>query len=332
MKVGVLVFNLGGPETLRDVKPFLYRLFSDPEIIRIKFSPLRKFVAYTIATLRRRKSEGYYAQIGGGSPIRRLTEDQSRALQSELIKRGSDAQTFVGMCAAPPFLEEAINKAVASGVRQLVILPLFPQFSTTTTGSGFPVLKRLIAARPQFKSIDVRWVREWFDHPVYIEAFSLAIQRELEKVGDSKKVHILFSAHSIPESYVRQGDPYLDQTEKTVGLIVEWLRQKGHSNSHQLSFQSKVGPQKWLSPMTSDTIVELGQKGIRDVLVVPISFVSEHSETLYELDILYKKTAADAGITNFRRVPALNSDPTFIRALADIVEGALQGAVQREDR
>jgi ferrochelatase len=328
MKVGVLVFNLGGPETLRDVKPFLYRLFSDPEIIRIKFSPARKLVAYTIATLRRRKSEGYYAQIGGGSPIRRLTEDQARALQQELIARGNAAQTFVGMCAAPPFLEEAIDRAVQSGVERLVILPLFPQFSTTTTGSGFPVLERLIASRPQFKAIDVRWVREWFDHPVYIEAFARAIQRELDKGSSPSQTHILFSAHSIPESYVRQGDPYLDQTKKSVALIMKRLEALGYANSHQLSFQSKVGPQKWLSPMTSETIVELGKQAIRDVLVVPISFVSEHSETLYELDILYKKSAAEAGITNFRRVPALNSDPTFIQALADIAEAALQGARQ----
>src|SRR5712671_2066106 len=145
MKVGVLVFNLGGPETLRDVKPFLYRLFSDPEIIRIKFTPARKLLAYTIATLRRKKSEGYYAQIGGGSPIRRLTEDQARALQKELQSRGVDASTFVGMCAAPPFLEEAIDQFVQGGAQRLVILPLFPQFSTTTTGSGFPVLQRLMA-------------------------------------------------------------------------------------------------------------------------------------------------------------------------------------------
>jgi protoporphyrin/coproporphyrin ferrochelatase len=327
MKIGVLVFNLGGPETLRDVKPFLYRLFSDPEIIRIKFTPLRKLVAYTIATLRRRKSEGYYAQIGGGSPIRRLTEDQARALQQELTKRGNEAQTFVGMCAAPPFLEEAIDKVMESGVERLVILPLFPQFSTTTTGSGFPVLQRLIAARPKLKSIDVRWVREWYQHPVYIEAFALAIQRklgDLDKSGGFDKTHILFSAHSIPESYVRQGDPYLDQTKKSVELIMKSLEQKGYRNSHQLSFQSKVGPQKWLSPMTSEVIVQLGKQKMQDVLVVPISFVSEHSETLYELDILYKKTAADAGIASFRRVPALNSDPTFIRALADIVEEALQ--------
>jgi len=324
MKTGVLVFNLGGPETLRDVKPFLYRLFSDPEIIRIKFTPLRKLIAYTIATLRRKKSEGYYAQIGGGSPIRRLTEDQAGALEVELKSRGRDARTFVGMCAAPPFLEEAVDRALQSQVQQLVILPLFPQFSTTTTGSGFPILRRLMESRPQFKFIDVRWVREWFDHPVYIESFVLAIERELKKNKNSDKVHILFSAHSIPESYVKQGDPYLEQTEKTVHLIMDRLKKMGHTNTHQLAFQSKVGPQKWLSPMTSDVIVDLGKNGIRDVLVVPISFVSEHSETLYELDILYKKSAEKAGITNFRRVPALNSDATFIRALADIAEGAMK--------
>jgi len=324
MKTGVLVFNLGGPETLRDVKPFLYRLFSDPEIIRIRFAPLRKLLAYTIATLRRKKSEGYYAQIGGGSPIRRLTEDQARALEEELKRRGHDAQTFVGMCAAPPFLEEAIDRAVQSQLNQLIILPLFPQFSTTTTGSGFPVLRRLMESRPQFKSIDVRWVREWFDHPVYIESFALAIERELRRNKDPEKVHILFSAHSIPESYVKQGDPYLDQTEKTVRLIMVRLQKMGYTNTHQLAFQSKVGPQKWLSPMTSDVIADLGKSRIRDVLVVPISFVSEHSETLYELDILYKKSAEQAGITNFRRVAAPNSDPTFIRALADIAEGAMK--------
>ncbi len=324
MKTGVLVFNLGGPETLRDVKPFLYRLFSDPEIIRIRFTPLRKVIAYTIATLRRKKSEGYYAQIGGGSPIRRLTEDQARALEQELRRRGHDAQTFVGMCAAPPFLEEAIDRAVQSQLHRLIILPLFPQFSTTTTGSGFPVLRRLMESRPQFKTIDVRWIREWFDHPVYIESFALAIERELRRNKVPDKFHILFSAHSIPESYVKQGDPYLDQTEKTVQLIMVRLQKMGYANTHQLAFQSKVGPQKWLSPMTSDVIADLGKNGIRDVLVVPISFVSEHSETLYELDILYKKSAEQAGITNFRRVAAPNSDPTFIRALADIAEGAMK--------
>jgi protoporphyrin/coproporphyrin ferrochelatase len=320
MKVGVLLFNLGGPETLRDVKPFLYRLFSDPEIIHVKFSPLRKAIAYTIATLRRKTSEGYYSQIGGGSPLRRLTEEQARALEDELKRRGRDVETFVGMCTWHPFLFEAVEKIDTANIDSLVILPLFPQYSVTTTGSGFAALRQLIDKHPQFKKLDVQWICSWADQPTYIESFMQAIQRELGKFTDPEKVHLLFSAHSIPESYVRNGDPYLEQTKETVELIMDRL---GRRNPYQLSFQSKIGPVKWLEPFTSDVIVGLGKQGVDDVLVIPVSFVSEHIETLYELDILFRKVAADAGVENFRRVPALNSDPTFIRALADIVESTL---------
>jgi len=320
MKVGVLLFNLGGPETLRDVKPFLYRLFSDPEIIHVKFSPLRKAIAYMIATLRRKTSEGYYSQIGGGSPLRRLTEEQAKALADELKRRGRDVETFVGMCTWHPFLFEAVDKIDEANIDSLVILPLFPQYSVTTTGSGFAVLRHLIDKHPQFKRLDVQWICSWADQPTYIESFVQAIQRELGKFTDPEKVHLLFSAHSIPESYVRNGDPYLEQTKETVELIMDRL---GRRNPYQLSFQSKIGPVKWLEPFTSDVIVELGKQGVDDVLVIPVSFVSEHIETLYELDILFRKVAADAGVENFRRVPALNSDPTFIRALADIVESTL---------
>src|SRR5262245_55621595 len=321
MKVGVLVFNLGGPETLQDVKPFLYRLFSDPEIIRIKWAPLRKTIAFAIATLRRKTSAGYYAQIGGGSPLRRLTEEQARALRQELRSRGREAETFVGMCTWRPFLNEAVDQISHSEVDSLVILPLFPQYSVTTTGSGFAVLRKLIDSHPEFKKLQVQWVCAWPDHPTYINSFAEAIQRELAKFSDPDKVHLLFSAHSIPASYVREGDPYLDQTKKSVELIMDRL---GRKNAYQLSFQSKIGPVKWLEPATNHAIVELGSQGVTDVLVVPISFVSEHIETLYELDILYKKIAKEAGVRNFRRVPALNSDPAFIRALADIVESTLK--------
>jgi ferrochelatase len=320
MKVGVLLFNLGGPETLQDVKPFLYRLFSDPEIIRIKWGPLRKMVAYTIATLRRKTSEGYYSQIGGGSPLRRLTEEQAEALKQEFTRRGRNVDTFVGMCTWRPFLKEAIDEIEKSDVDSLVILPLFPHYSVTTTGSGFAVLRKLIDAYPKFKKLDVQWVCSWPDHPTYIESFVLGIERAFAEYKTPDGVHLLFSAHSIPESYVRQGDPYLDQTKKTVELIMDRL---GRRNPYQLSFQSRIGPVKWLEPFTNDVITRLGKEGVRDVLVIPISFVSEHIETLYELDILYKKVAKEAGVENFRRVPALNSDPTFIRALAEIVESTL---------
>jgi ferrochelatase len=320
MKLGVLVFNLGGPESLRDVKPFLYQLFSDPEIIRIKWSPLRKAVAFMIATLRKKKSQGYYSLIGGGSPLRRLTEEQAAALEKELRNRGLDALTFVGMCTWKPFLRDAVERVAQSGVDRLVILPLFPQYSFTTTRAGTEVLRRLVAARPAMKAMNTSWISTWAEHPTYIESFSSFISRELEEFNEPDKVQLLFSAHSIPESYVREGDPYLDQTKASVERIMDRL---GRKNPYQLSFQSKIGPVKWLEPATNDVIMDYGKRGIQNVLVIPISFVSEHIETLYELDILYQKVAKNAGIPNFRRVPALNSDPTFIRALADIVQEAL---------
>jgi ferrochelatase len=321
MKLGVLVFNLGGPESLDDVKPFLYQLFSDPEIIRIKWSPLRKAVAFTIATLRKKKSQGYYRQIGGGSPLRRLTVEQAEALQAELRGRGLDAQTFVGMCTWRPFLREAADEVAKTSVDRLVILPLFPHYSFTTTRAGSEVLRRLLSSNPKLKALNTSWITTWAEHPTYIEAFSTSISRELAKFAEPDKVQLLFSAHSIPESYVKEGDPYLDQTKASVERIMDRL---GRKNPYQLSFQSKIGPVKWLEPATNVVIEEYGRKGIGNVLVVPISFVSEHIETLYELDILYQKVARDAGISNFRRVPALNSDPVFIRALADIVQESLQ--------
>jgi len=320
MKPGVLLFNLGGPERLRDVKPFLYRLCSDPEIVRVKWTPLRKALAYAIATVRHKTSQGYYRQIGGGSPLRRLTEEQARALSEALKSRGRDVQTFVGMCTWHPFLDEAVADVQRSDIDHLVILPLFPQYSVTTTGSGFAALRRLLGQVPGSKKIDIQWIRSWADQPTYIESFAKTIRRELQNFADPTKVHILFSAHSIPERYVREGDPYLEETKKTVELVMDRLERR---NPYQLSFQSKIGPVKWLEPFTSDVMTALGKQGIHDVLVVPISFVSEHIETLYELDILFQKIAQDAGIQNFRRVPALNSDPTFIQALAEIVESAL---------
>ena len=170
------------------------------------------------------------------------------------------------------------------------------------------------------KTAKTEWISTWAEHPAYIEAFALAIERELAKFKDAGKVRLLFSAHSIPASYVKEGDPYLDQTKASVERIMDRI---GRKNAYALSFQSKIGPVKWLEPATNQVLQDYGKNGLHDVLVVPISFVSEHIETLYELDILYKKVAAEAGITNFKRVPALNSDPAFVKALGDIVQEAL---------
>jgi len=225
------------------------------------------------------------------------------------------------MCTWKPFLSEAADKAATSGIDRLVILPLFPHYSFTTTRAGTEVLKRLIEARPALKALNTTWISTWAEHPTYIESFCSSIERELAKFSEPDKVQLLFSAHSIPESYVREGDPYLDQTKASMERIMDRL---GRKNPYQLSFQSKIGPVKWLEPATNTVLMEYGKRGVANVLVVPISFVSEHIETLYELDILYQKVAKDAGIPNFRRVPALNSDPLFIRALADIVQESLQ--------
>ena len=321
MNPGVLLFNLGGPETLDDVKPFLYNLFKDPEILRIRWGPLRNTLAYVIATLRRRTSEGYYRQIGGSSPLRRITTEQAEALRKELASHGSKVETFVAMSSWHPFFEEAIASVEDRAINRLVVLPLFPQYSATTTGSGFSSIRRLIEDRPLMKKVDVRWVRSWHEHPTYIEAFAGAIGRELECFPNPTAVHLIFSAHSVPESYVRSGDPYLDETRRSVERIMDRV---GRANRYRLAFQSKIGPLKWLEPFTNDVIVELARQGAEQVLVVPISFVSEHIETLYELDILYRKVAEGAGIRHFRRVPALNCNPTFIRALGEIVEATIR--------
>jgi ferrochelatase len=322
-RLGVIVFNLGGPENLDQVRPFLYRLFSDPEIIRIRSDLLRSAVAFCIAGLRARKSRSYYQRIGGGSPLRRITHEQADALAAELRRRGVDVEVFVGMCTWHPFFSETLEEVEQSGVDRLVVLPLFPQYSVTTTGSGFRSLEQAIAARPAVRDLETHWIRSWQDHPTYIEAFAGLIRRELGEFTGAGEVQILFSAHSIPESYVRSGDPYLDQTRETVELIAEQL---GRSHPYQLAFQSRIGPVKWLGPSTSDTLVRLGRQGVERVLVVPVSFVSEHIETLYELDIQYKKVASDSGIAEYRRVPALNSDPIFIRALAELIERSRDSA------
>ena len=169
--------------------------------------------------------------------------------------------------------------------------------------------------------IDVRWVSSWHNQPTYISAFTALIRKELEEFHGPDSVQIVFSAHSAPERCVSEGDPYLDQTRETVELIADHL---GRQNPYRLSFQSKIGPIEWLGPATNDVIVEVGRQGVDQILIVPVSFVSEQIETLHELDILYRKVAADAGIETYRRVPTLNCDPTFIQALRELVEVAVK--------
>jgi ferrochelatase len=321
--VGVLLFNLGGPETLADVRPFLYNLFSDPDIIRIRNPLLRKTVAWLIATTRQRKSRGLYRQIGGGSPLRRITDDQARALAARLAERGCPVRVYVGMRCWQPTIDEAAARIAADRITRLVVLPLFPQFSVTTTGSCVNHFKGLLAGLPAAARPKVTIIESWFDHPPYIEAMADLIRQTLAASSDPDpaRMRLLYSAHSIPARYVTEGDPYLDQTRRTRELIDARL---GGASPSTLAFQSKVGPVKWLEPATNQVLGELGRSGVRRVLVVPISFVSDHIETLQEIDILYRDLARAAGITEFTRAPSLNLHPKFIDALADLVQRDLE--------
>ena len=322
-RIGVLLFNLGEPEKLEDVKPFLFNLFSDPDIIRLPWRPLQKPLAWLIATQRQKKSRGYYAQIGGGSPLRRITDEQAQALQAALIERGFDARVYVGMRYWNPFIDEALDRIHSDGITQLVVLPLYPQYSLATTAGSLNRMNEILGENGRSKP-GIKVINNWHDDPAYIGALARTVSDELRQfsIQDPSLTHILFSAHSVPVSYIEAGDPYLEQTQQTVRLVMERL---GPERPHSLSFQSKVGPVKWLAPSTDETLRRLASEKTSQVLLVPVSFVSEHIETLYELDILYRDVAQEVGLPHYRRAPALNCRPDFIDALARLLARKVEG-------
>ncbi|WP_375475134.1 ferrochelatase [uncultured Nostoc sp.] len=321
-RVGVLLLNLGGPDKLEDVGPFLYNLFSDPEIIRLPFRWLQKPLAWFIATRRTRISRENYKQIGGGSPLRRITEAQGEALKEQLGFLGQEVNIYVGMRYWHPYTEEAIAQITQDQVEHLVILPLYPQFSISTSGSSFRLLEKLWQEDPKLQPIDYTVIPSWYKQPGYLQAMAQLIVQELEQFPNPDDVHIFFSAHGVPKSYVEEaGDPYQVEIEECTALIMQTLNRP---NVHTLAYQSRVGPVEWLQPYTEDALKELGAEGVKDLVVVPISFVSEHIETLQEIDIEYREVAEESGIHNFRRVPAPNTHPVFINALAELVIDALK--------
>ena len=325
-KIGVLLMNLGGPERIKDVGPFLYNLFSDPEIIRLPIPIFQKPLAWLISTLRSTKSQEAYLSIGGGSPIRRITEQQARELQSTLRERGFDATTYIAMRYWHPFTESAIADIKADGIDQVVVLPLYPHFSISTSGSSFRELKKLRDADSDFKKIPMRCIRSWFSQPGYLQSMVELISEQILICEKPHNAHVCFTAHGVPKSYVDEaGDPYKEQIEKCSLLIINELEKElKFRNPYTLSYQSRVGPEEWLKPYTEDVLEDLAKSEIEDLVVVPISFVGEHIETLQEIDIEYKDIAEKAGIKNFRRVKALDTHPTFIKGLSDLVVSSLK--------
>jgi ferrochelatase len=319
-KTAVVLLNMGGPGSLDDVEPFLYNLFMDPDIISIPLGRLlRPFIARKISKKRAEKVRGYYKKIGGKSPLLDLTIDQARALE-KLLETEGNYSVSVAMRYWHPFTEEAVSHLIQESPERIILLPLYPQFSTATSGSSLNEFSRIWQKKGE-GDVEVIKIGAWYDHPRYISSWAEAINDELEELK-GRNVSILFSAHGIPQSMVDKGDPYQSQTEKTVRLILEELQWKG---KWQLSYQSRVGPVKWLEPSTEHVIQEWGSRCVETMLMVPISFVSDHSETLYEMDIQYKELALEAGAKDFRRVASLNSRQSFIETLKEIV---LQTAVK----
>ncbi len=315
-RVGVVLFQLGGPDTPEAIEPFLFNLFCDPDIIDFPFARLgRKALAKLISTTRAKKVQHHYAAIGGASPIRRFTELQARALRSKLIADGLDAQCFVAMRYWHPFTAEAIAQVRAAGCDEVVLLPLYPQYSSTTTGSSLNEWERLFR-----EDIAVHCVEMFYHHPLYLDALVEKVDEALARFPQSSDPEIVFSAHSVPLSVIAHGDPYQHQIEETVGRL---MGRGGWSNRHRVCYQSKVGASKWLQPSLRRTIRDLAAERVREMCVVPIAFVSDHVETLAEIDHEAREQAAALGIRQFEMTSGLNDSPTFIAALADLVKDAL---------
>jgi len=324
-RVGVVLLNLGGPEKLEDVYLFLYNLFADPEIIRLPIPFLQKPIASLIAASRAPISQENYAMIGGGSPLRVLTEEQGESIENALQRRGVEAKVYVAMRYWQPYTEDAIAQIKQDGITRLVVLPLYPQYSISTSGSSIKKLDTIWESDPELQSIEKITIQSWYNRSGYIRAMNELIDAKLQEFDEPENVHIFFSAHGVPVKYVtKYGDPYQSEMENCVDGIMKALRRDHLDyNAHTLAYQSRVGPVEWLQPYTEDAIKNLAKRGVKDLLVVPISFVSEHIETLQEIDIEYRELAEENGIHNFKRVPALNSHPIFINDLAELIMESL---------
>jgi len=317
-RVGVVLFQLGGPDSLAAVEPFLYNLFCDPDIIDFPFSRLgRRALARLISKTRAKKAAHHYAAIGDGSPIRRFTEQQASALEARLLREGVDARCVVAMRYWHPFTAEAIAQLQDAEVDQVVLLPLYPQYSSTTTGSSLNEWQR------QWEStIPIFCVAPFYRNPLYIAAIVERIDEALARFPHPPAVPLVFSAHGVPVSVIEKGDPYQRQIEETVDLVMEqggWT----NSNDHRLCYQSKVGASRWLEPSLRQTLRQLAEEKRGEVCIVPISFVSDHVETLGEIDHHARQEARLLGIERFEMTRGLNDSPTFIRALAASVLAAI---------
>jgi protoporphyrin/coproporphyrin ferrochelatase len=310
--LGIVLFQLGGPDTLEAIQPFLYNLFCDPDIIDFPFARIgRRPLAKLISTTRAKKVEHHYSVIGGGSPIRRFTELQARALENTLLSLGVNARCFVAMRYWHPFTAEAVGEVQKANCDEVVLLPLYPHYSSTTVGSSLNEWHRHFQG-----DIPVHRIESFYRDAGYLDALIEKIEEALSRFPSSHCPEILFSAHSLPQSIIDKGDPYQRQIRATVELL---MSRGGWPNQHRLCYQSKVGASRWLQPSLHRTLRDMAGEQVRDVCIVPVSFVSDHVETLGEIDHEARAEAAQLGFRQFEMTAGLNDSPKFIRALAHLV-------------
>jgi ferrochelatase len=314
-RTAVLLLNMGGPDSLEAVRPFLRNLFLDPAILGLPAALKRPLAAF-MAARRARKVRPRYELIGGKSPIGPITQDQGSAVKQLL---GPDyGPVLPAFSYWHPFISDAVGEAARSSADSLIMLSLYPQYCMATTGSCLRDVSMNLPGTPFEDSI--RIIDSWPTHPGYLDAMAATVKEALSRISENLRddAVILFSAHGVPESLIDRGDPYLEQTLLTVEGVIERLG----GREHQIAFQSRLGPVKWLGPSLPDKLEELAAKGATPLVIVPVSFVSDHIETLYELDIQHREIAMGLGFTVYERAPALNTRPAFIAALADLVRSS----------
>jgi ferrochelatase len=324
-KVGIVLFQLGGPDSLEAVEPFLLNLFLDPDIIPLgPLGLLRRPIAKLISSRRSKPVAGKYAEIGRRSPIGTLTERQRLRLV-EKVSPYIDPVAVTAMRYWHPTTSEAVDALGKVGsLDELVLLPLYPHYSYATTLSSLKEWRRLVERGKKGQTGGFpaeRTIDHFYDHPLYVQALVQRIGSVLRQFPDSSRIHLVFSAHGLPMSLVEKGDPYPKQIEETVRLVSEAgvKQHAGWPKTHLLCYQSRVGPAKWLQPPLTETIERLGHQGVKEMLVVPISFVTEHIETLHEINIEAREEAKQFGVERFRMMPAVGDSPLFISALKDLV-------------
>jgi ferrochelatase len=314
----VVLLQLGGPDTLDAVQPFLYNLFVDPDIIDLPGAFLfRKALARFISTRRAPKVQELYKNIGGGSPILKETRQQAQSLRELLARKGRDIPVEIAMRYWHPLTEETVKKLLSDGIKEVILLPLYPHYSKATTASSVREWERVVRFLGA-DNISSRLIDPYFDHPLYIRSLVERVEQAIQRVprDERSKVHLVFSAHGTPMKLVRDGDPYSKHIRRTYELVVE----KGNFGlPHQLCFQSKIGPQKWLEPSLTQTIESLGAQGVTHIIVNPLAFVTDHIETLSEINIEARHEAHNRGITYFDMTESLTTSKLFIECLAELV-------------